>query len=100
MQTAQIILRQLGGNRFIAMTGAKDFVSNGDALRFSLPRGFACNKADRVVISLTADDLYRVEFFKWNARKLESRPVSSHDGIYCDMLRRVFTAETGLDCTL
>ena len=52
--TAQIILAQLGGNRFLAMTGAKQLVDLGDGLQFSIGRG-AKNKANKVVVRLVGD---------------------------------------------
>jgi len=35
MEIAKTILAQLGGNRFIAMTGSKDFVSDGNTLHIT-----------------------------------------------------------------
>jgi len=91
---AEMILKQLGGNRFVAMTGAKNFVSDGASLSFSLPRG-ASNKANKVRVTLTTDDTYTVEFF--NIRGVNFKQVSSHVGIYASNLQNLFTAETGLD---
>ena len=65
MNTAQIILEQLGGNKFIAMTGAKNFVSDGDTLRMTLPRNGS--KANRLNITLAPDDTYTMHFFKFSA---------------------------------
>lgn len=98
MQVARTILEQLGGRRFIAMTGAKNFVGGQYTLTFSLPRGFATNKADKVRVTLTPADLYTVEFFK--TRRLELVPIASHDGLYAEDLAGLFTAETGLDTHL
>lgn len=42
---AQTILTQLGGNRFLAMTGAKQLVDLGNGLQFAIGRG-AKNKAN------------------------------------------------------
>lgn len=100
MTVANAILAQLGGSRFLAMTGAKNLVGEKDCLAFKLPRGFASNKATHCRITLDASDTYTVEFLKWNARKLDMATLSSEAGIYCDMLRRTFTEATGLDCTL
>ena len=50
---AQTILAQLGGNRFLAMTGARLLCDLGDGLAFNLPRG-AKNKANKVCIRLAA----------------------------------------------
>lgn len=97
MQVAQTILQQLGGNRFIAMTGAKNFVGSADALHFSIGRG-AVNKANKVVVRLGSDDLYTVEF--WNVRGVNMRQLETVDGVYADTLRRVFTDATGFDTHL
>lgn len=98
--TANTILAQLGGNRFLAMTGAKSLVGGADMLQFDLPRGFATNKANKVRVTLTASDLYRVSFYKWNARKLDMALIEETDGVHAEDLRAVFTRHTGLDCTL
>lgn len=103
MTVARTILQQLGGNRFIAMTGAKDLVGSDDSLRMKLPsRGPAktANGCTHMSITLNGDDLYDVEFMKWNARKMEMGVVSRHEGIYNDMLCSMFTAETGLYTSL
>lgn len=100
MTIANEILAQLGGGRFIAMTGAKNLVNCGDALRFALPRGLAAHGINRVEIKLTAMDLYELTCGKWNARKLEYAEVSKAAGVYAEDLRRFFKDATGLDCTL
>lgn len=97
MQVANTILAQLGGSRFIAMTGVKDIVGSADALSFGIGRG-AVNKANKVRITLTRADDYTVEFF--NYRKLDLKPVGKRDGVHAEDLQHVFTAETGLDCHL
>ena len=35
---AKTILQQIGGRRFVAMTGSKDFIDMGNGLRMSLAR--------------------------------------------------------------
>lgn len=97
--TATTILQQLGGNRFLAMTGARQLLNTGDGLQFSLPRG-AVNKANKVRITLTQRDDYRVEFLRYSPRTLECTTLSQDDGVYAENLRQVFTSRTGLDCTL
>ena len=37
-QVAKIILQQIGGHRFVAMTGCHDFINLGNGLRMSLSR--------------------------------------------------------------
>ncbi len=107
-QIAATILNQLGGNRFIAMTGAKNFLATGDGLRFSIGRN--ASKANRVEIKLNGLDLYDIEFVKYTPSKLkvnhkagtaewvdEKRvTVKTYEDIYCDQLQELFTETTGL----
>ena len=92
---ANEILAQLGGRRFTAMTGAKSLVGSDEYLQFDLPRGCA-NKATKCRVTLDANDTYTVTFYKWNARKFDLTTISEQSGIYCDMLRSVFTEATGM----
>lgn len=98
LQVARTILEQLGGRRFVAMTGASNFLASASALSFRLPSYFARNGINAVRITLLPSDTYRVEFSKIRATKFV--PVSTHDGIYCDALPALFSAETGLVTTL
>lgn len=95
---AKTILAQLGGNRFVAMTGSKDFVATENGLTFKLAKVY--NGISHVNVTLDCDDTYIVTFNKWNARKLDMHIVARHVGIYCDMLQDLFTNETGLYTTL
>lgn len=97
MQVATQILEQLGGNRFAAMTGAKQFVGGERSLQFSIGRG-ATNKANKVRVTLAADDTYTVEFF--NLRGVNLKPCGEVSGVYADRLQAVFTEATGLDTHL
>jgi len=95
---AAVILNQLGGGRFVAMTGAKMFTHDGASLRFRLPSRFAREGINFVKVTLTAADDYTVEFGKvWG---INYRMIATQAGIYGDTLRAAFTAATGLDCTL
>ena len=97
---ASTILGQLGGNRFRAMTGAKEFVSTERGLRFKLPRGFAKNSINFVHIQLTEADLYDVGFYSEARGGLSLVERAAHEGVYADALRQLFTAETGLETSL
>lgn len=97
MHIAQTILAHLGGNKFAAMTGAKQLVAGENFLQFSIGRG-AINKANKVKIILGADDLYTVEF--WKLRGVNCDRISSTDGVYADRLAAVFTEATGFDTRL
>lgn len=91
-QVAETILSQLGGNRFIAMTGASSF-SYGDAcLNFRI--GSNPKKVKAVRITLEPSDTYKMEFL--TIRKFEVKTLSEVSGIYCDMLQEIFTNHTGL----
>ena len=95
LQTANTILAQLGGKRFVVMTGAKNFVGSADSLGFSLPARFAKGGINKVRVTLTPDDLYTVEFFK--LRGVDIRVIAQVEGIYADQLQSAFTEATGLD---
>ena len=66
---AKTILEQIGGRRFAAMTGSKDFIDMGNGLRMSLARN------------------------KTSANRLD---IIYDERIYCDMLEEMFTMVTGL----
>ena len=94
MTTAQTILRQLGGSRFVAMTGAKNLSATANSLQLALPSYFAKNGINRVRVTLQPSDTYLVEFFKVRATKMTQ--IGSFDGIYADTLAALFTEQTGL----
>ncbi len=97
---ANEIIRQLGGNKFRAMTGARDFMATENGLGFKLPGGggFCRSGINFVKIALTSLDLYDMEFKRIRGTNITE--ISRHDGIYNDMLQEIFTAETGLDTHL
>jgi len=98
---AKTILEQLGGNKFIAMTGAKNFMSGSNYLIFSLPgsKGFTKNAINRVMISLNSLDTYDIVFSR--IRK-NSSPVIIEEvnNVYNDQLQDIFTNITGLNTKL
>jgi len=104
MTIANTILEQLGGNKFIAMTGAKNFVSDGNTLRMTLPKNRS--KANRLYITLDAMDTYTMHFFKFTAGRLNKKTfawtpdkqedVKEISGVYADMLQDIFTDVTGM----
>lgn len=91
------ILEQLGGNKFIAMTGAKCFVNTGKGLQFSIGSG-AVNKANKVLITLDGEGLYTVKFF--NIRGVNVVDKGEFQGVRADGLQALFTAQTGFDVSL
>jgi hypothetical protein len=97
MNIAQTILQQLGGNRFIAMTGAKNLVAAERSLQFKIGRG-AVNKATNVRVTLGTSDTYTVEFFA--IRGVNVKTLSQHENIYADGLQATFTEQTGMATSL
>lgn len=89
---ANTILAQLGGNKFIAMTGAKDISSEKDALNFKLPK-MAKNKSNFITIKLVNDE-YTIKFFKY--AKFDLTEISKFDNVQASDLTKVFERETGL----
>lgn len=96
-EIARTILAQLGGGKFIAMTGAKNFVAMESALFFALPK-FSGVKINRVQVLLMPDDTYTVTFFRAFGAKLT--PLKIVEQVYAEDLRRVFTDATGLETSL
>lgn len=95
---AQTILQQLGGNRFLAMTGAKDLMSSPHGLSFKI-KGKAPGSGrpiTHVRITLNTNDLYIVEARRWSASSLTMFTVSRTTDVWADMLGEVFTDATGL----
>jgi hypothetical protein len=100
LQVAKTILEQLGGNKFIAMTGAKNFIGSEDGLSFKLPGGggFCKNGINYVKIVLDPSDTYTMTFLRIRGTKVHD--VAQHHGVYADMLQSMFTSETGLEVSL
>lgn len=90
------LLEQLGGNAFVNMTGAKNFVFSRKFcwLQFDLPKGSARNKADKVRITLLPTDEYCLTFFRYT--RLDLKVISEVSGVPVCNLRSVFTENTGL----
>lgn len=98
MKTATTILQQLGGNKFIAMTGSKNFAGSEDALCMHLTKNKA--KAKYLRIELNANDTYTMIFRKAITKDHTFPIVARIEGVYCDMLQPIFTQVTGLDTHL
>ena len=82
MTVARSILDQLGGERFVAITGARELVGSADSLTFKL--GVNPKRVSQVRVTLTPADLYSVTFFRiGKAPQIES-------DVYSNMLEAVF----------
>ncbi len=98
--TAYTILEQLGGRRFVFMTGAKALTLAPESLRFRLPGGggFCKGGINAVTITLTHRDDYDLAFSR--VTKRGATVVATREGIYADQLQDVFTSVTGLVTSL
>ena len=96
---AKTILQQIGGKRFTAMTGSRDFIDMGNGLRMSLTRNkTSANRLD--IIYDAGADLYNMRFYRRTFSKktfdCKEKDIAVHEGIYFDMLEEMFTMVTGL----
>lgn len=95
----ETILTQLGGRKFMVMTGAKHFTKDAadTTLSFQLPRNFAKDGINGVRITLT-NDLYDVEFVKIGTARsgYKHTVVASSEGVYAEDLVELFERTTGL----
>jgi len=95
----QVTIQQLGGGRFVAMTGAKNFVhdSNNNSIGFRIGRG-AKDSINYVQVTLDPSDTYTMTFMRIRGAKVTE--VESVSDVYCDQLQTVFTDITGFYTTL
>jgi len=100
MTVAKTIMAQLGGNRFMAMTGAHNLVGTKDGLGFKIMKN--AKEVTHVNIVLTWKDLYDITFLKVISSKKMPKveTVSEECDIYAEDLQMIFTAGTGLDTHL
>lgn len=94
MTTATQILSQLGGNKFLVMTGAHTLINTGEGLTMKLRTNKS--KANYLRITLNIMDTYTVEFQKVNYSKLTVTEVATFENVYCDQLQKLFTEVTGM----
>lgn len=118
---SNIIFNQLGGQKFVVMTGAKYMVSSENGLTFQI--GKNASKANLVKVTVNANDTYNLQF--WNKgkeinsillmvkyfqqglndeqirikvaeaeKKAEPKMLKEYSGIYSDQLQELFTEYT------
>jgi len=99
--TAQTILNQLGGNKFIAMTGAKNFLTYKVDGNTTLQMRFMKGKDGINALNVTYKpglDLYEMQFAK--LRGVKSETVEKFKRVYAEELKSVFEGTTGLYLSL
>ena len=92
------LLQQLGGNRFIAMTGAKNLAvdKSKNELHMKIMRN--AKGISHVRIRLTSMDLYDMEFLQVRAGRIKIK--SKEKGVYADQLGKMFKKNTGMNVRL
>ncbi len=108
MEVAYEILNQLGGNKFLAMTGAKHLIGTDNTLQMTLPKNMS--KANRLKIILNGNDLYDVIFTKYTPFKYFPKTGKIRDetiitikdfkNVYNNQLQELFTSVTGFNTHL
>lgn len=98
ISVANEIVRQLGGNKFKVMTGAKHFTALDRGVTFDLPYP----KTNRINIRLQEDDTYRLTVYqvRRGAGRIAIKVVEEVGGVYADKLQETFTDATGLETHL
>lgn len=127
IEIANTILNQLGGNHFVVMTGAKNFVTVDNGLRFQI--GKNSSKANVVKVMLQVDDTYTMQF--WNKgrefnpytlmvkyfdqgmseeqvkvkvaaaeKNAEPKMLKEYNGLFFDQLQEFFTEYTHMNTKL
>ena len=126
-EIANTILQQIGGNKFIVMTGAKNFIAIERGIRFNIMRN--ASSANVIEITLRGDDTYNMRFVrkrnapnpytlmaKYLGRGMDPMEVEKKikkatmvdtwqvlrefKGIYCDQLEEIFRDVTKLNTRL
>ena len=97
-QIAATILHQLGGQKFVAMTGAHSFTSGEDG---TLSFRFRMSKSWKALnVTLNSMDTYDMTFYKIGNAPTHKVTTKKINGIYFDQLQEIFTKETGLNTHL
>ena len=108
VEKANIILGQLGGSKFISMTGSKNFIALKNGLRMKLIR----NKSGANMLEIIIDpsDTYSLRFYRYTPGRLNKKTlaytpdkiteIEKHSDVYDDQLQAFFTDVTGLDTHL
>lgn len=96
--TAKTILEQMGGHRFAAMTGSKNFIDLGIGLQMSLARNMTSANRLKVILD-EVTDTYTMCFYRQSVTKnfgIKVKEIAKFEGVYFDMLQSIFTQVTGL----
>ncbi len=90
------ILKQLGGNKFVVMTGARNLAGGENHISCKIMRN--CMKVTHIKIELNGLDLYDMTFYAIRGASFKIK--SEAKNVYFDMLQSTFTEHTGLNTSL
>jgi hypothetical protein len=91
IKPGQIILQQLGGATSLnALTGAKNFLLIKNGLSFHVPN----RRVNRIRITVSAKDLYDIEFQRYFRSKLTTVSTSTNIGV--ENLKSTMRDATGI----
>jgi hypothetical protein len=100
LEIATTILEQLGGRRFVAMTGARALTACQSGLRMKLPGNLTRERINWVEVTLTPSDTYAVTFASERRPRgkawAERKELHTFEDVYCDQLVELFEKVTGL----
>ena len=91
-------IKQLGGNRFLYMVGAKNLAIDKPRNELHMKIMRNAKGVSHVVIKLTSLDLYDMKFLSIRAGKI--RVKATEKGVYGDQLATFFKKHTGLNTRL
>lgn len=94
----QVVLQQLGGRKFMAMTGAKNLTFNKEESSLSMKIGKNSAGVNHLKITLEPDDTYTLYFGR--IRNLNYKVIRTVKGVYAEALQNVFTEVTGMYTSL
>ena len=92
------LLQQLGGNKFMVMTGAKNLMVDKKEKSLHMRIGKNSKGINHIKITYMPDDTYKMDFGR--IRKMDYKVVRSVTGVYADALQDVFTEVTGMYTSL
>ena len=95
---ANTLLQQLGGGKFIAMTGAKNLMVDKKEKSLMMRIGKNSKGINHLKITYMPDDTYKMDFGR--IRKMDYKVVRSVSNVYAEALQDVFTEVTGMYTSL
>jgi len=92
------LLQQLGGNKFMVMTGAKNLMVDKEEKSLHMRIGKNSKGINHLKITYMPDDTYTMDFGK--IRKMDYKVIRSIKNVYAEALQDVFTEVTGMYTSL